>query len=251
MFFAHAVISMTTNVFFYLTRITLTILDNPEYVDGTAGMVLLTLSQYDVPTEILFVYNCIMFMFSYSLSEKFFWVTTLWCNWCTIENSSGYLVHLGIWVIITYTRKPKAVRQPPSHKNKYLPRSKSIHLDTWNRQSILIKRNGVFSDKYLCSYRHKLLLMMFCFSRRIFMPPPVLQELYCFPRRLLIFSFDRVSYIIWKVFESTFQNPFCLCVCLVCLYVCTTIFKWIVGLHFYPKSLMLYINGFVWTSSTD
>ena len=28
--------------------------------------------------------------------------------------------------------------------------------------------------------------------------------------------------------------------------VCTTIFKWIAGLHFYPKSLMFYINGFVW-----
>ena len=52
-----------------------------------------------------------------------------------------------------------------------------------------------------------------------------------------------VSYIIWKVFESTFQKkiPF----------VCTTIFKWTAGLHFYHKSFMLYINVFVSISSTN
>ena len=33
--------------------------------------------------------------------------------------------------------------------------------------------------------------------------------------------------------------------------VCTTIFKRIAGLRFYPKYLMLYINGFVSTSSTN
>ena len=42
-------------------------------------------------------------------------------------------------------------------------------------------------------------------------PPSVTGEMYCFPRRQLIFSFDRrVIYIIWKVFEST--NRFCLSV---------------------------------------
>ena len=51
-----------------------------------------------------------------------------------------------------------------------------------------------------------------------------------------------VSYIIWKVFENTFRSRFSLS-------VCTTIFKRIAELCFYPKSLMLYINGFVSRSS--
>ena len=38
-----------------------------------------------------------------------------------------------------------------------------------------------------------------------------------------------VSYIIWKVFKSTFRNLFRPS-------VCTTIFKRIAGFHFYPKS---------------
>ena len=52
------------------------------------------------------------------------------------------------------------------------------------------------------------------------------------------------SYIILKVFESTFRNRFRLS-------VCTTVFKRITGLHFYPQYLMLYINQFVSTSSTN
>ena len=56
-----------------------------------------------------------------------------------------------------------------------------------------------------------------------------------------------VSYTIWKVFESTFRIQFRLS---VRLSVCTTIFKWKAGLHFYPKSLMLYINGSAISSSS-
>ena len=53
-----------------------------------------------------------------------------------------------------------------------------------------------------------------------------------------------VSYIIKKVFESTFRNRFRLS----CL---STIFIRIPGLCFYLKCLMSYINGFVSTSSTN
>ena len=53
-----------------------------------------------------------------------------------------------------------------------------------------------------------------------------------------------MSYIIWKVFESTFRNRFRLS-------VCTTIFKRIAELCFYLKCLMLYINGFFSTSTTN
>ena len=48
----------------------------------------------------------------------------------------------------------------------------------------------------------------------------------------LFSAFIGVSYIIWKVFESTFRDRFCLC-------VCNTIFKWIPGLCFYLQYLML------------
>ena len=76
------------------------------------------------------------------------------------------------------------------------------------------------------------------------MPPPSVTGLvYCFPRRPLIFSFGRLM-LHSKVFESTFRNRFRLS-------VCTTIFKRISELCFYPKSLMLYINEFVSSSSTN
>ena len=64
-------------------------------------------------------------------------------------------------------------------------------------------------------------------------PPSVTGEVYCFPRRQLIFSFGRG--IIYHL--DTCRNWFRLS-------VCTTIFKWIGGLCFYPKYLMLYIIGF-------
>ena len=68
-------------------------------------------------------------------------------------------------------------------------------------------------------------------------------EEYCFPRRQLIFSFDRRVIYHRKVFESTFRSQFSQS-------VCTAIFKRIAGLSFYPKYFMLCINGFVSTSST-
>ena len=47
---------------------------------------------------------------------------------------------------------------------------------------------------------------------KLCLPPTVTGEVYCFARRQLIFSFDRLSYIIRNVFESmylaTFQNRF-------------------------------------------
>ena len=38
------------------------------------------------------------------------------------------------------------------------------------------------------------------------LPLVVTREVYCFPRRQLIFTLVGVSYIIWKVFETTFRN---------------------------------------------
>ena len=51
------------------------------------------------------------------------------------------------------------------------------------------------------------------------------------------------TYIIWTVIDSTFRNWFSL--------VCTTFFKWIAELHFYPISLMFYIIGFFLMVSTN
>ena len=57
------------------------------------------------------------------------------------------------------------------------------------------------------------------------MPPlSVMGEVYCFSRRQLIFSFGRHV-------MSTFRNRFRMS-------VCTTVFKRIAGLHFYPKYLI-------------
>ena len=72
-------------------------------------------------------------------------------------------------------------------------------------------------------------------------PPYVTEEVYCFPRRQLIFSFARrviLSFEISLRVRSEIDS------------VCTTIFKQISGFSFYPKCLMLYINGFVSVSST-
>ena len=77
----------------------------------------------------------------------------------------------------------------------------------------------------------------------IIMPPPsVAGDVYCFPRRQLIFIF--VRRVIYRLRVCTFRNRFCLS-------VCTTIVKRIERLCFYPNCLMLYVNGFVSTSSTN
>ena len=77
-------------------------------------------------------------------------------------------------------------------------------------------------------------------------PPSVTLAIYCFPRRLLIFSFRRRVIILvyhskglWEYIPKSIQS------------VCTTIFKRIAGLIFYPESFMLYVNGFVSPSSTN
>ena len=85
-------------------------------------------------------------------------------------------------------------------------------------------------------------LMLFpslSYGYRRYYPPIVTGEVYCFLRRQLIFSFDwRVIYH-WKgVWEYIPKS------------VCTTIFKKIAELCFYPKSLM-YVNGFDSTSCTN
>ena len=77
--------------------------------------------------------------------------------------------------------------------------------------------------------------------------PSVTGEVYCFPRRQVIFSFGRrVVYHskgLWEYIPKSIPS--------VCLSVCTTIFKLIAGLRFYLKYLMLSINGFVSTSSIN
>ena len=74
-----------------------------------------------------------------------------------------------------------------------------------------------------------------------------MEEVYCFPRLLQIFSFGRRviyhSKCLWDYILKSIPS--------VCLCVCTTIFKRIAGLHFYPESLMLYINGFDLQASTN
>ena len=57
-----------------------------------------------------------------------------------------------------------------------------------------------------------------------------------------------MSYIIWKVFESTFWNWFCPS---VCTYHDLQTNSGTLFLFFYVKCLILYINGFVTTSSTN
>ena len=117
--------------------------------------------------------------------------------------------------------------------------------------------------------------------------PSVTGVVYYFPRRQLILSFDRCviyhSKGIWEYIPKSIPSV-CLSICTaifkriagLCFYlkclmdsswqalqtnrkfffqisslsVCTTIFKRIAWLCFYLKYLMLYINGFVTTSST-
>ena len=68
------------------------------------------------------------------------------------------------------------------------------------------------------------------------MPPPsVTGEEYCFPRRPLIISFGMRVILLLKGTYLRVHSE----IDSVCLSVCTTIFKRIAGLHFYPKSLML------------
>ena len=76
------------------------------------------------------------------------------------------------------------------------------------------------------------------------LPPNVTGEVYCFPRRQLIFNFGRrVSKGLWEYIPKSIPS--------VCLSVCTMIFKRIAEVCFYPECLMLNINGFVSTSSTN
>ena len=77
--------------------------------------------------------------------------------------------------------------------------------------------------------------------RKLCLPPSVTGEVYCFPRRQPIFCFGRTCHVWFKRSLRVHSeiDP-----------VCTTIFKRIAGLCFYPKSLVLYINGFVSTIST-
>ena len=73
------------------------------------------------------------------------------------------------------------------------------------------------------------------------LPPSVTGEVYCFPRRQLIFSFGRrVIYHLKGLWEYNPKSIPSVCT--------TTIFKRIAGLCFHLKS---FINGFVSTSSTN
>ena len=82
-------------------------------------------------------------------------------------------------------------------------------------------------------------------TKTIYAPTPLLGvtgEVYWFSRRQLIFSFGRhatchISFARFLRVHSEINS------------VCTTIFKQIAGLRFYPKYLILCINGFVSTSS--
>ena len=79
--------------------------------------------------------------------------------------------------------------------------------------------------------------------KQLCLPPSVMGEVYCFPRRQLIFSFNRrVIYHskgLWEYIPESIPSD------------CTTIFKRIAGLRFHLKSLTLYINRFVSTSSIN
>ena len=94
----------------------------------------------------------------------------------------------------------------------------------------------------ICSSSFSIMISMYlCLS------PSVTVEVYCFPRRQLIFSFGRrVIYHskgLWEYIPKSIQS--------VGLSVCSTTFKRIAGIRFYPKSLLLYINEFVSTSTSN
>ena len=79
------------------------------------------------------------------------------------------------------------------------------------------------------------------------MPPPTATgEVYCLSHRQLFSALVGVSYIIRKVFESKFRNWFSLSVFLSV----SRSSNELLDFRFYPKSFMLYINGFVYASST-
>ena len=66
----------------------------------------------------------------------------------------------------------------------------------------------------------------------------VVREVSCFPRRRKFSALMGVSYIIQKLFQSTFRNR-------IRLSVCTAIFKRILGVCFHPKCLTLYIRQWI------
>ena len=68
------------------------------------------------------------------------------------------------------------------------------------------------------------------------MPTPRVytREVYCFPRRKLIFRFGRRVIYLSKGLSEYIPKSFAS--------VCTTIIKRIAVFFFYPKSLMIYIN---------
>ena len=79
------------------------------------------------------------------------------------------------------------------------------------------------------------------------MPPPsVTEEVCCFPHCQLILSFDRCVIYNLKGLLRVHSK-----IDSIRPSVCTAIFKRIAGLHFNPKSFMLYINGFVSMSYTN
>ena len=111
--------------------------------------------------------------------------------------------------------------------------------------SVYIEQNSYTPATTMASLKKTSVGAYFYLKLFLCLPPSVTGEGYCFPRGQLIFSFDRhIYYIISKVFESILRNRFRLS-------VCTTIFKLLAGLCFYVKCVMLCINGFVDTSSTN
>ena len=70
-----------------------------------------------------------------------------------------------------------------------------------------------------------------------------------------MFSSSPINFQLWKACHISFERSLRVAIYIpksissVCPSI--TIFKRIVWLHYYPKSLMLYINGFVSTSSTE
>ena len=78
----------------------------------------------------------------------------------------------------------------------------------------------------------------------VFIPPS-----YCNGGDIL-FSSSPTNFHLWEARHVSFERSLRIYfkIDYVCLYHG---FKQIAGLHFYPKSLMLYINGFVLTSSTN
>ena len=74
-------------------------------------------------------------------------------------------------------------------------------------------------------------------SGQLFLPTSVTGEVYCFPRRLLVFSFGRR--VIYRSKGLSENIPMSI------PSVYTTAFKQIAGLSFYPKFSMLHLVGFV------